>query len=203
VKPYKLFLFFVFYVIISDISIFDASAQIPTYIVQTLNIDSIYQHTEMPVIFANEIFVFPQKHFKNNREKKRYNKLKRNFIKVYPFALLIEEELQKINAVTVKLPSEEARKAYIKQKDKELKEQFKEPLMKLTMSQGVLLVKLVDRQTGSTAYALIDELKGSLRAFFWQGIARLFGNDLKAEYDAESTDKEIEQLVIQWEHGCL
>lgn len=199
----KVLVLFLSFICFGGISALETNAQIPTYIVQSLNIDSIYNNTDMPVIFANDIYIFPSKTFKNKRERRRYNKLRHNFIKVYPYAIIIEEEINEMEKVLDKLPSEEAQKAYIKRKDKELKEQFKEPLMHLTMSQGLLLVKLIDRQTGNTAYILIDELKGSVRAFFWQGIARMFGNNLKSEFDAEGKDKDIEQLIILWEHNCL
>jgi hypothetical protein len=202
-KPHKLVLFFLLFVIFFGFNSFKVEAQMPKYVMQSLNIDSIYASTQMPVIFADEIFVFPQKTFKNNRERKRYNKLRYNFKKVYPYALLIEEELESIETVVERLPTEEAKKAYIKKKEKDLMDKYKDTMKKLTMSQGFMLVKLIDRQTGNTAYHLIEDLKGSVVAFFWQGIALLFKNDLKAEYDAEASDKEIEELVVLWEHGCL
>ena len=75
--------------------------------------------------------------------------------------------------------------------------------MKLTLSQGVMLVKLVDRETGNSSYELIKQLKGSLTAFFWQNIALLFNNNLKVQYDADGKDQEIEMLVRRYETGTL
>jgi hypothetical protein len=202
-KSHNFILFFSLFLILLGFDSIEAKAQMPKYIMQSLDIDSIYASAQMPVIFADEIFVFPQKTFKNNRERKRYNKLRHNFKKVYPYALLIEEELNAIEKVVHRLPTEEAKEAYIKKKEKELMDKYKDTMKKLTMSQGFMLVKLIDRETGNTAYHLIEELKGSVVAFFWQGIALLFKNDLKAKYDAEVSDREIEELVVLWEHGCL
>ncbi|TFH22950.1 MAG: DUF4294 domain-containing protein, partial [Bacteroidia bacterium] len=74
---------------------------------------------------------------------------------------------------------------------------------KLTVTQGIILVKLIDRETGRSSYLVIKELKGSITAFFWQGIARIFGNNLKAEYDPEGDDRVIEDIVRGIEAGFI
>jgi hypothetical protein len=73
----------------------------------------------------------------------------------------------------------------------------------LTVTQGRILIKLIDRETGNTSYSLVKELRGSLQAFFWQGLARLFGSNLKSEYDANGQDVQIEAIVQQIERGEL
>ena len=65
----------------------------------------------------------------------------------------------------------------------------------MTINQGRILIKLIDRQTGNTSYVVLEELKGNLSAFFWQSLARLFGNNLKAHYDPNGEDAEIEKII--------
>ena len=86
---------------------------------------------------------------------------------------------------------------------KELKSDFERDLKQLTITQGRILIKLIDRETGNTSYALVKELRGSLQAFFWQGLARLFGTNLKTEFDAAGEDAAIESIVQQIERGQL
>ena len=83
--------------------------------------------------------------------------------------------------------------------ESDLRAEYEEELMKLTVTQGKILIKLVDRETGNSSYNLVKELRNGLTAFFWQGLARLFGNDLKTEYDAIAFDKDIEQIVASIE----
>ena len=88
-------------------------------------------------------------------------------------------------------------------KEKELRDQFEDELIHLTISQGKILIKLVDRETGNTTYQVIQELKGGFSAFLWQGVARLFGSNLKSEYDADEEDKMIEDIIVRIENGLL
>ena len=80
---------------------------------------------------------------------------------------------------------------------------LKRQVKKLTITQGIILVKLIDRETGHTSYEVIKDLKGGFTAFFWQGIARIFGNNLKAEYNPDGEDAKIEDIVRGIESGFL
>ena len=84
-----------------------------------------------------------------------------------------------------------------------MRAQFEDQLVKLSITQGRILIKLVDRETGSTTYEVLKELKGSFSAFIFQGIARLFGSNLKSEYDALEEDKMIEDIIVRIENGQL
>jgi hypothetical protein len=132
-----------------------------------------------------------------------YLKLRRDVLRAYPYAKLAAVQLRFINDSIAKIPNENQRKKFVKATEKDLKEQFEKDLKKLTVTQGRILIKLVDRETGSTSYSLVKELRGSLQAFFWQGLARLFGSNLKSEYDGEGNDAQIEQIVQQIERGEL
>ncbi|NLI87857.1 MAG: DUF4294 domain-containing protein, partial [Bacteroidales bacterium] len=76
-------------------------------------------------------------------------------------------------------------------------------LRKFTVSQGKMLMKLIDRETGATSYDLVKELKGGFSATFWQGVARLFGSNLKVKFDPEGEDKLLNELIGLYEKGLL
>lgn len=137
------------------------------------------------------------------KEVKDYLKLRRNVLKVYPYAKLAAAELKFINDSMANIPNARARKKFVKQREDELKNKFEAELKKLTMTQGRILIKLIDRETGNTSYALVKELRGNLSAFFWQGLAKLFGSSLKSEYDAEGEDAGIEKICQAIERGEL
>ena len=134
---------------------------------------------------------------------KVYLKLRRDVLRAYPYARLAETQLKFINDSIQHIPGERDKKKFIKATEKQLKNDFEKDLKNLTINQGRILIKLVDRQTGTTSYHLVKELRGSFQAFFWQGLARLFGENLKDEYEAEGEDAMIESIVQQIERGEL
>ncbi|HOE05018.1 MAG TPA: DUF4294 domain-containing protein [Bacteroidales bacterium] len=174
------------------------NAQVPRYIRNLINLDSIAQNMGMPVLISKEVYIFPTQ----TRHDSKYLKMLRNFMKVYPIALQIKEEFVQIEA-DLKVMNPRQQRKYMDLKDKELKRDYKKTLMKLTLSQSIMLVKLIDRETGNTSYQLIKDLRGSITAFFWQNIALLFNNNLKAKYDPDGDDKDIEMLVKRYEAGTL
>lgn len=150
-----------------------------------------------------EVYVYPVPQFSNRRDLRRYRRLVYNLKIVYPYAILAADKLDELNEVFVELETERERKRFVKQVESELKEEFEGELKSLTITQGRLLIKLIDRETGNTSYELVRELRGSFSAFFWQAIARLFGSNLKAEFDAEGEDKLIDQIVHLIENGQI
>ncbi len=134
---------------------------------------------------------------------KVYLKLRRDVLKAYPYARLAATQLKYINDSVSHIQDERERKRFIKSTEKKLKADFEKDLKLLTVTQGRILIKLIDRETGNTSYALVKELRGTLQAFFWQGLARLFGENLKDDYEAEGEDQLIEQIVRQIETGQL
>ncbi|MCX7953690.1 MAG: DUF4294 domain-containing protein [Bacteroidales bacterium] len=157
----------------------------------------------IPIIYLREITIFPPRVFKNKREAEKYSKLVRNIKKVLPYAKLAKTRLMMIEYELQKLKTEQERKEYIKIVEKQLREEFEDEISNLTISQGRLLIKLIDRETGRTSYEIIKQLKGSFNAFIYQQIARIFGENLKDEYDAKGEDKYIEEIVIRVENGEL
>lgn len=157
----------------------------------------------LPHINLKEVAVVPPYRFKNKRQVKRYSRLVRNVKKTLPYARMAAAKLERINNEMAAIQGEKARKKYLKEAEKELFEEFEQPLRKLTFSQGRMLIKLIDRETGDTSYNLIKEYKGGFSAFFWQSVARIFGSNLKSEYDEVGDDKMIEHIIILIDNGVL
>ena len=135
--------------------------------------DTVYFDT------INPIWIFGRKQAKDWRQ---YYKLVYNFARVYPYAEA-SGRLQEIVDQSM------------------LFKDFEGALHKMTISQGAVLLKLIDRETGQSSYSIIREYKNGIAAGFWQGIAKFFDNDLKSKYDPEGADKDLEQLVIAWQEG--
>jgi len=157
----------------------------------------------LPHINLEEVAVVPPYRFKSKRQVKRYSKLVRNVKVTLPYARMAAAKLQRINDELATIEGEKARKKFLKEAEKELFDEFEKPLSKLTFSQGRMLIKLIDRETGDTSYALIKEYKGGFTAFFWQSVARMFGSNLKSEYDEAGDDRMIEHIIILIDNGML
>ncbi|WP_321287898.1 DUF4294 domain-containing protein [uncultured Sunxiuqinia sp.] len=149
------------------------------------------------------ISVYPKHVFKSKRWERRYYRLERKVKKVYPYAQKAAELLKKYEDEYLAAESRREQKKYIKKVEEELFDQYGDELKKLSISEGRILIKLIDRETGHTSYELIKDLKGGLVAFFWQGVARIFGNNLKDEYDPVEEDILIEQIIFKIEAGII
>lgn len=157
----------------------------------------------IPLIHLREITVTPPFVFKNNKEIVKYSKLVRNIKKVLPYAKTANAKLKIINDNLLKMKTEYERNVYLKVAEKDLRKEFAKDLTNLTISQGKLLIKLIDRETGATTYDLIKELKGTFSAFIYQSVAVVFGSTLKYEYDPSGEDKMIEDIIIRIDNGQL
>ena len=121
-----------------------------------------------------------------------------------PFAREGKRRLDLLEVEIANLPRRQ-RKAAVKQAEKQLMDEYGKDLKKYTFSQGLVLIKLIDRETGRTTYNVVDELRGKLRATFYQIFARLFGYNLKTTFDPahNKTDDLINRIVISIDHGKL
>ncbi len=157
----------------------------------------------LAVIDIGEVVVLEEKTFKNKRERRKYERLQRKVVKVYPYAFAAGELMRHYEAELTSMSSERARKKYLKEAEAELKSKFEGELRKMTISEGILLIKLIDRETGDTSYGLLQDLKGNFSAFMWQSVARLFGHNLKDQYDPYGEDWPIEEIVLRIEQGWI
>lgn len=155
----------------------------------------------VPSIRLPDIWVYANYNYKNKKQYEAWNRTKYNVKKVYPYAILAAAKLKEYNRILEKMPNESTRKAYMKTVEKELKAEFEEPLKDLSMTQGKILLKLIDRETGNTSYELVKDLRGGFQAFMWQSVARLFGSNMKSEYDPNGEDIMIERAIKLVEAG--
>lgn len=139
---------------------------------------------------------------KKGRQWRQYYRLVHNFSKTYPYALqarqVVLEADRTIRDEGLKRRNKEK---YINQIQSSIFDNYESVIRKMTVSQGKLLIQLIGRETGITPYDIIKDYKSSLTAGFWQGVAKLFGGNLKREYDPNQEDKAIEDLVILWDKG--
>ena len=157
----------------------------------------------VPIIHLQEIYIYPEIKFKNEKEKRRYNKLVRDVKQVLPYAKLVYETLIETYEYIETLPDEKSKQEHLKRMEKELFKEYKPELKKLTFSQGKLLIKLIDRECNQSSYNLLKAFLGSFRASFWNLFAGMFGASLKTEYDPEGKDFMLERIVILVENGLL
>jgi len=135
----------------------------------------------------------------DQQEKDRINKLRNEVYVTYPYALAAASILKDVNTNLDRLPDRRSRKKYIKDVNRQLDQTFKEPLKNMSIDQGHILIKLIDRQTGENCYDIIKELKGGLSAMVWQSVGVFFNNNLAHDYDAEGKDQEVEKIVKELE----
>jgi hypothetical protein len=177
-----------------------ALAQLPDG--RTVTLGTPYEGDTIPMVNLPEVDIISTNPISAETQKK-YLKLRRDVLRAYPYAKLAAFQLKVINDSTMNIKSERDRKKFIKEKEKELKASFEKDLRNLTYTQGRILLKLIDRETGNTSYELVKELRGGFQAVFWQGVARIFGSNLKSEYDAEGEDVFIEAIVQAIERGDI
>jgi hypothetical protein len=149
----------------------------------------------IPYQYISVINIYAERKFKNKRAFEKYSKLRRDVLKVWPYAKITEKKFNDLAVQLGMTNDERVKKALVNKTEKEIKARFEGELKNLTITQGRILIKLIDRQTGNTSYVVLEELKGNLSAFFWQSLARLFGNNLKAHYDPNGEDAEIEKII--------
>ena len=149
----------------------------------------------------NPIWIFPRGR-RGKSDLKSYYRLVYNFNKVYPYAILARDLTMQVDRHIAENSLRRRKKEkYIGQMQKELFEAYEQPLKNMSISQGRLLIKLIDREIGRSSFLIIKDYKSGITAGFWQGIAKIFGNDLKSAYDPKGEDKMTEYLVEKWKMG--
>ncbi len=175
------------------------SAQSVYHVLKTATFDGqTYPHVEL-----KEITVVGKMPRGVRFDYRRHARLVYNVRKVYPYALMVRNEFGRINRLLETMPGERAKRDFLQSYEKDLLAQYEGDMRKLTFTQGKILIKLIDRETQNTSYDLIRQYRGKFSATFWQGVARIFGANLKSDYDANGDDYLIEQVVREIEAGRL
>lgn len=148
------------------------------------------------------IWVFPRGRSMRKGDWRKEYRLVYNFNKIYPYALVGRKMIAQVDStIAADATKRSQRTQYIKQVEKELLGIFTSDIKQMTTSQGVLLMRLIDRECGMSAFEIIKEYESGFAANFWQVIAKLFSQDLKARYDPKGKDAKIEELVQIWDEG--
>ncbi|MFM1879165.1 MAG: hypothetical protein RLZZ241_2031 [Bacteroidota bacterium] len=145
-------------------------------------------------IELDEVYIFGKLSFNSEKERIRYYVLRRKTLKVYPYAKLASERLVELNSRLERVGAGGKRRQYTKMVQRYIEDEFSAELKKLTRTEGQILVKLIYRQTGMTAYDLVKELRNGWRAFWYQTTARMFDISIKQEFLPES---EYEDYLIE------
>jgi hypothetical protein len=153
---------------------------------------------------ADPVVVVTKRDFKNKKANKDYEMLVWRVKKTYPIAKIAGEKFTKINEEIKNLPSDE-RKERLKKVEDELTAEYEPIIRKMSLNTGKILLRLIDRETGQNSYAIVKDLRGAFRATFYQGIAKLFGANLKATYNPETNDEDrmIEDIIQKIDRGEL
>lgn len=157
-------------------------------------------------ISLDEVVILPRLRLTSKNERMRYLILQRKTLKVYPYAKLAAERLETLNERMTQLKSNRKRKIYTRRVQKFVEDEFAEKLKKFTITEGQILIKLIHRQTGQTAFDLIKELRSGWRAFWYNNTAKLFNMSLKIPFDPELVEEDflIEDILQrQFQKGNL
>jgi len=198
-------IFFIF-VIFHICSVVSLNAQ---RIVSPVNTGTVMQYKVEngdTVYYAHikELIIRTPRKFKNSADERQFWRLVNNVKRVYPYAKLAGIKLHNMNEEYMKMTSERDKKAFSKKVENELKAEFEGELRKLTINQGRILMRLVDRETGNTTYEILKDFRGSASAVLWQTVAKVFGSNLKTTYDpTKGEDKIIERIILEIEEGWL
>lgn len=175
----------------------------PTF-VPTVKVGKVlYNGDSIQYMKMNNVYVFPQPEFKNEKQRKEYNRLVSNVKKVLPIAKEANAIIIETYQILEKLPNKKAKDEHMKLVEKSITTEYKPRMKKLTYSQGKLLIKLIYRECNSSTYDLIQAFMGPIRAGFWQAFAWAFGASLKKAYDPDGVDRMTERVVLMVEAGQL
>ncbi|MBS1529053.1 MAG: DUF4294 domain-containing protein [Bacteroidetes bacterium] len=148
----------------------------------------------VPMIVTPEIKINDVRIFKSEADREAYRRLKYNIYKVLPYAKYAAQRYDKLQRDLATTADRRRQKLMIDTCENQIKDLFKREIENLTISQGEILIKLIDRQTGNTSYQMIKDLKGGLKAFMFQSIARVFGHNLKETYDPNE-ERDMEAIL--------
>lgn len=157
----------------------------------------------LKVMTLNDIYVYPPQAFRNPSEEEKYRKLIRDVKKTLPFAKMVYATLIETYEYIMTLPTEKERETHLKRMEKELYDEYMPVLKKMSLSQGKLLIKLIDRECNQSSYDLLKAFLGSFRAGFWNFFAGIFGASLKSTWEPNGKDAATERIVELVEMGVI
>ncbi len=155
----------------------------------------VYEGDTMTYRVMDQVFVWGKMSREQRKAHREWTRLRNAVYVTYPYAIKASAIINDVNRYLANVTDENKRKKYLSMREKELKKEFTEPLTNLSVYQGKILMKLINRQTKNTCYELVKEYRGGFSARFWQTIAWVFGGSLKQNYDPAGEDAEMEAIV--------
>ncbi|MDR3693320.1 DUF4294 domain-containing protein [Mucilaginibacter sp.] len=150
----------------------------------------------LPWIVLEDVKIVDTRIFRSQADLDNYRRLRYNVMKVLPYARFAGQRYRKLQRDLAVTADKHDQKKLIDGCEKEIKDLFNKQIKDLTISQGEILIKLIDRETGNTSYAMVKDMKGGFKAFVYQSVARLFGHDLKETYNPDE-QRDIEAILLQ------
>jgi hypothetical protein len=150
----------------------------------------------LPWIVLEDVKIIDVRIFKSQADRDNFNRLRYNVLKVLPYARFAGQRYRKLQRDLAVTADKHAQKVLIDSCETQIKNLFNKEIKNLTISQGEVLIKLIDRETGNTSYQMVKDMKGGFKAFVYQSVARVFGHDLKETYDPDE-QKDIEAILVQ------
>jgi hypothetical protein len=201
----------IFSILFSLIILETASAQTDTagFKTDTLPQNYFLLHTRerdglnLPEIDLKEVIIIGRPSNSKKFPYRRYERMIYNLKKVYPYGLIVRSRLEQVNKELLSIQDDKERRKFLKGVEKDVFGEYEDEVRDMTITQGKLLIKLIDRETQNTSFELIRQYRGGFSASFWQGIARIFGTNLKAEYDPYGEDAVMEIILQEIEAGKL
>ena len=175
----------------------------PTFVPMVKIGKAAWEGDSIMYVQTNNVYVFPPKTFKNDKQRKQYTRLVYNVKKVLPIAKEARGMLLETYEYLQTLPNKKAKEEHMKLVEKDIKQRYTPRMKKLSLTQGKLLIKLIYRECNSSAYSTIKAFLGPVRACFYQAFAWTFGASLTKGYDPDGIDAETEKVVLQVEAGQL
>lgn len=159
----------------------------------------------LAMLVFNEITVYPKERFRNKQEEEFYWKTVRDVRRTLPYAKLISETLLETYEYMGTYKNEKEKQAYMRQFEKQIFNQYKPVMKKLTKNQGKLLIQLIDRETNQNSYNIVKAFLGTFKAGFWQTFGRFFGVSLKQGFhpNTNKNDAMVERICVRLEQGTL
>jgi hypothetical protein len=176
---------------------FAANNRMDSCMLRIENGDTVY------LAWLHEVWIYPPMRFKNKKQEKFYWRTVRDVKKCLPYARMIAEDMAYADGELAQLTDDKARRQWWRAFERQLFKKYEKDFRGMTAGQGMMLMKLMDRETDHSSYDLIKQYKGKTAANFWQFVAKLFHHDLKEEYDASDKDRIIERVINLVEAGQL
>lgn len=168
-------------------------------VIEEYNMTTLESGERLPWFLIPEVKITKPRIWTSEDAKKQYLRLRRNVLKVLPYAIFAQKRYDQLDRELALVSDKKEQKKLIETCENEVKSMFNREIKNMSITQGKILIKLIDRQTGHSSYEMVKQMKGGLSAFLYQGVAKIFGHNLKSTYDPRE-DFEIENIIREFQN---